>query len=206
MQNKPDTIWEVLQNGSERAQKTAEVVMKDVRAVTGLSRDLSAIHIPKNLPPAERAEEARDLSDYREWSGLEPASLSRNITELWRRQILSPEIVLKQDSGEMWITHNKRRVCVSAASKDTSLNHWRFGVQPKSYEILALLCLDEAWKLHDFIVPQKLYLSVWVAAKKQAGKGLIFLEVEKRDGRYFLRIGSSDSIEITDTERNYAIL
>ena len=204
--NKPDTIWEVLQNGSERAQKTAEVVMKEVRAVTGLSRDLSSIHIPKNLPAAERAEESRDLSAYQEWRGLEPAALSRNIGELWRRKILPSEIALKQDSGEMWLTYNKRRVCVSAAFKERNINHWRFAVQAKSYEILALLCWDDAWQLHDFIVPQKQYLADWVIAKKQAGKGPLWLEVRKHAGHFHLRIGSSENwIDITDNERNYAI-
>jgi tryptophanyl-tRNA synthetase len=207
LEDKADTVWEVLRVGSERAQRTAEVVMKEVRAVTGLSRDLSGIHIAKSLPPEEQAEDARDLSSFSDWVGLPPAVLTRNIGDLWRRQILSPEIALKQDSGEMWLTQNKRRVCVAAAYRESTLNHWRFGVQPKSYEILVLLCWDEAKQLHDFVVPQKLYLTYWVAAKKQAGKGLLFLEVRKHEGRFLLRIGSSDdSIDITETERQYGIL
>jgi tryptophanyl-tRNA synthetase len=207
LEDKAETVWEVLRIGSERAQKTAEVVMKEVRAVTGLSRDLSGIHVAKSLPPDEQAEDARDLSSYSDWIALEPALLTRNIGELWRRQILSPEVALKQDSPEMWLTQNKRRVCVTAAYKEPSLNHWRFGIQPKSYEILVLLCWDEARQLHDFVVPQKLYIAHWVAAKKQAGKGLLFLEVRKHEGRFLLRIGSSEeSIDITETERQYAIL
>jgi hypothetical protein len=107
----------------------------------------------------------------------------------------------------MWLTHNKRRVGVAAAYKDSASGHWRFGFQPKSYEILALLCLDETGQLHDFLVPQKLYLTSWVTAKKQAGKGLLWLEVRKHEGRFLLRIGSSDeSIDITEMERQYATL
>jgi len=207
LEDKADTVWEVLQNGSQRAQQAAEITMKDVRAVTGLSRDLSGIHIARSLPPEEQAEDARDLSSYSDWVGLPPAVLTRNISELWRRQIVSPEIALKQDSGERWLTQNKRRVCVTAAYRESILNHWRFGVQPKSYEILVLLCWDDAKQLHDFVVPQKLYIAYWVAAKKQAGKGPLFLEVRKHEGRYLLRIDSStDSIDITQTERQYAIL
>jgi tryptophanyl-tRNA synthetase len=207
LENKPDTIWEVLENGSQRAQQAAESVMKDVRAVMGLSRNLSGINIAKNLPPEERAEDVRDLSTYKDWMGLAQTVLTRNVSELWRRQILPPQIPLKQDSGEMWLTQNNRRVCIAASYIDLNLNHWRLGVQPKSYEILILLCLDEAHQLYDFIVPQKLYLAFWVAAKKQAGKGLVWLEVRKHESRFLLRIGSSDdSIDITDTEREYGIL
>ncbi len=207
LEDKADTVWEVLQNGAKRAQQAAEVVMADVRAVTGLSRDLSGIHVSKSLPPEEQARDARDFSRYSDWVGLAPAVLTRNVSDLWRHQVLSPEIVLTQDSGEMWLTHNKRRVGVAAAYIDSALNHWRFGFQPKSYEILALLCLDETGQLHDFLVPQKLYLTPWVTAKKQAGKGLLWLEVRRHEGRFLLRIGSSDeSIDITETERQYAIL
>jgi tryptophanyl-tRNA synthetase len=207
LENKPDTIWEVLHNGSQRAQLAAESVMKDVRAVMGLSRDLSGVRTAKSISPEEKADDVRDLSSFSDWAGLEPAVLTRNISEVWRRQILSPEIVLKQDSGEMWLTLNKRRVCVSAAAKVINLDQWRFAVQAKSYEILALLCWDGDGKLHDFIVPQKLYLTDWVAAKKEVGKGMIGLEVRKHEGRFLLRIGSSqESIDITDTERNYATL
>ncbi len=207
LENKPDTIWEVLHNGSQRAQLAAESVMKDVRAVMGLSRDLSGIQIAKSLPPEQKEDDVRDLSSFNDWVGLEPAVLTRNVTELWRRQILPSEIVLKHDSGEMWLTLNKRRVCVSAATKVITLDQWRFAVQAKSYEILALLCWDDDGKLHDFIVPQKLYLVDWVAAKREVGKGMIGLEVRKHEGRFLLRIGSSQaSIDITGTERNYATL
>jgi tryptophanyl-tRNA synthetase len=207
LEDKAETVWEVLRVGSDRAQKAAETTMAQVRAATGLSRDLSGVHIAKALPPEQQAADARDLSAYADWVGLAPAVFTRNVTELWRRQIVSPEIALKQDSGEMWLTQNNRRVCVAAASLDQTLHLWRFGVQPKSYEILVLLCMDEAGQLHDFVVPQKLYLSDWVAAKKQAGKGPMWLEVRQHESQYYLRVGDSDvNIDITAMERQYGIL
>lgn len=206
LENKADTVWEVLENGSARARASAEVVMKELRAVMGLSRDLSGIHIAKSLPPGEQAEDARNLSAYSDWTGLDPAVLTRNVGQLWRQQILPPEVALKPDSAEMWLTANNRRVCIAASYWETHLMHWRFGVQPKSYEVLIPLCWDEDNQLHDFVIPQKLYLSTWVIEKKKA-KGPLWLEIRRHEDRFLLRIGTSDeSIDITATERNYAIL
>jgi tryptophanyl-tRNA synthetase len=207
LEDKADTVWEVLRNGSDRAQKSAEITMKEIRAVTGLSRDLSGIHIAKSLPPEEQAEDARDLSAYSDWTGLEPAVLTRNLSELWRRQILPPEIPLKPESGEMWLTQNNRRVCVAASYRAPALDHWLFGVQPKSYEVLIPLCWDENNQLHDFVIPQKLYLAQWVIAKKAAGKGKVFFRIQHLNGQFLLYIGDATSpIDITETERAYGIL
>lgn len=210
LEDKAETVWEVLRVGSERAQKTAEVVMKEVRAVTGLSRDLSGIHVAKSLPPEEQAEDARNLSAYREWRGLDPAIVAQNLRRVWRKQVLSPEVSLKpetSDAGEMWLTVNNRRACVTAAFQNGSDTAWRFSVKPKSYEILILLCWSEDDRLHDFVVPQKMYLGPWVAAKKNAGKNPVTFSVEQSDGRYLLHIvHAPQPIDITETERAYAIL
>lgn len=210
LENKPDTVWEVLQNGSQRAQKAAESVMKDVRAVTGLSRDLSAVHIPKQYSPEEREDQSRDLSGYREWRGLEPAILAQNLRQLWRKQVLSSEIALKPeatDAGEMWLTLNNRRACVTAAVQNGADTAWLFAVKPKAYEILILLCWGADDRLHDFVVPQKMYLAPWVAAKKAAGKDPLTFSVEQVEGKFLLNIARANQpIDITETERNYATL
>jgi len=210
LESKPDIIWDVLRNGSQRAQQTAEVTMKEVRAVTGLSRDLSGIHISKNLTPQEREEDVRDLSAYREWRGLEPAILAQNVRRLWRKKVLTPEVALKPedtDAGEMWLTLNNRRVCVTAAVQNGPDTAWMFAVKPKAYEVLIPLCWGADDRLHDFVVPQKLYLAPWVAAKKAAGKQPVTFSVEHSNGRYLLHIAhASQPIDITETERKYAIL
>jgi len=208
--NKPDTVWEVLQNGSQRAQLAAESVMKDVRAVMGLSRDLSSVKVAKLLPPEERAEDARNLSDYRDWRGLEPAILAQNLRGLWRNRILSAEVSLKPetaDAGEMWLTLNNRRVCVTAAFQSGEEPTWLFAVKPKAYEVLIPLCWGNDDRLHDFVVPQKMYLEPWIIAKKAAGKEALTFSVTENEGHFFLHIANAEKgIDITETERNYAIL
>jgi len=210
LENKAATVWEVLENGVERARKAADVVMKDVRAVTGLSRDLSAIHIPTEHFSKEREEDARDLSAFRDWHGLEPAILAQNLRQLWRKKVLSGEVALKPedtDAGEMWLTLNNRRVCVAAAIQNGNDEAWLFAVKPKTYEVLVLLCWGQNDRLHDFIVPQKLYLAPCVAAKKSAGKGPVTFSVAHVNGRFLLHIAhASQPIDITETERAYGIL
>ena len=208
LEDKADTVWEVLQNGAQRAQQTAEVVMKDVRAVTGLSRDLSAIYVPKNLPPEERAEDARDLASYREWVELDSGAFAQKLRQLWRKKVLSSEVALKpetSDANEMWLTLNNRRVCVTAAFQNGTDTAWIFSVKPKTYEVMILLCWTEDNHLHDFIVPQKMYLGQWVTAKKLAGKEPVSFSVEQTDGRFLLHL-SNQPIDITETERQYGIL
>jgi tryptophanyl-tRNA synthetase len=206
LEDKADIVWEVLENGSERARQAAEVTMKEVRAVTGLSRNLSGIHIHKSLPPAEQAADARNLSAFSDWAGLAPAVLTANLSQLWRRQILPPEVQLKPDAGDMWLTPNNRRVCVTAAFFDQDFQAWIFSVKPKSYEIFILLCWGADLRVHDFVIPQKLYLGLWVAARKSGGKSDVTLHVKLENGRYLLYISSlTPAIDITDTERGYGI-
>ena len=215
LEAKPDTVWEVLQNGSQRAQRSAEVVMKEVRAATGLSRDLSAVHLPREMSYEKRAEKSRDLSNYSNWKGLEPQALSPNIREVWRAQILPSETQLKPDKSEpeMWLTQNGRRVCVAVAEWSDTFKEWTFSVKPKSYEVLCLICLDDDFKVRDFVIPQKLYLSEWTAAKKLSGKMAIVAKVALDvNGQPYLTFQASampepsSPISIAETERAYGIL
>ena len=206
LEQKPDTIWEVLENGSRRAESTATGIMKELRAATGLSRDLSGIRPGRS--PLHKAEvrDSRFLSEYRDWLSLQPAVLSRNLREVWRKDILPTEIQLKPESEGIWLTHNKRRVCVAAAGQNGIDEAWIFAVKAKSYEVLVLLCWDNDLRIHDFVVPQKLYLGPWILAKKLAGKNDLVFSVEHRQGQYLMHIPHADPIDITGTEQAYGIL
>jgi tryptophanyl-tRNA synthetase len=204
--DKPEVIWQVLENGSERARKTAEITMKQVRAVTGLSRDLSGINIQPALPPEEAAEDARLLKDKSDWRALEPAPLAARLREVWRAQILSPEIQIKPESDDLWLALNGRRVLVAGASQGEAGDAWQFSAKPKSYEVLVLLCWGADMRVHDFVVPQKLYIAAWTAAKKAAGKNPVSFSVETAGQQYLLRIAqNAEPIDITATERAYEI-
>jgi tryptophanyl-tRNA synthetase len=208
LENKPDTIWEVLENGSRRAEATALVAMKDIRGVTGLSRDMSGIRTRRPGDTyGDRPVDPRDLSRYHEWKGLAPNVLSRNLRDLWRRDIVPSETMLKPDSEGVFLTVNNRRVLVAAAQQNGLDQAWLFAAKPKSYEVLVLLCWGEDLAIRDFVVPQKLYLAPWVAAKKTAGKGDITFSVEQSGDRFLLHIAhAAEPIDITSTARGYGIL
>ena len=213
LEDKASTVWEVLQNGSQRAQQAAEEVMRDVRAVTGLSRDLSGIRveasIPSTSPSTSKTRDAHDLSHLDAWWGTEPNVMTRNLRTVWRQDIAGSRVALKPDAEGVWITRNNRRVYVAAAREELdefNRRIWRFSVKPKSYEVLVLLCWDQARILHDFIVPQKLFLNYWTEAKRNAGKSNIQFEVGLQNGRYLMAFDQVQAFDITDTEASYAVI
>jgi tryptophanyl-tRNA synthetase len=206
LENRPDTIWEVLENGSRRAETTANIVMRELRSVTGLSRDMSGIRAGRSPLHPEILNDFRDLSAHRDWVGIEPSVLSRNLREIWRRDILPTETLLKPESESVWLTHNNRRVAVAAAMQNGTDEAWIFALKAKSYEVLVLLCWDSALRIHDFVIPQKMYLTPWVAAKKAAGKNDLVFSVTHKEGQYWMHLPHAEPIDITGTEQAYGIL
>ncbi len=135
----------------------------------------------------EAAKNARDLTEFSAWWNLAPVLLTRNLREHWRKAIVPVDAALKQDTEEVWLTRNNRRVFVTAATQSTGRQSWEFFVKPKSYEVLVLLCWSEDFTIHDFVVPQKLYVAPWTAAKKASGKNDIHFRVDRIEGRYKLQ-------------------
>jgi tryptophanyl-tRNA synthetase len=201
----PDQVWDALEEGAARASVRAEQTMQEVRAVTGLSRDRSGVRIAR--PSGHEAvQDLRDLKGFKDWWNLAPAFLIRNLREHWRKGVVPVDAALKQDTEGVWLTRNNRRVFVAAAPQSPGKTSWEFSVKPKSYEILVLLCWGEDFFLHDFVVPQKLYLVPWTAAKKASGKDDIHFGVERIDDRYMLQLPNSPPIDITETEASYGII
>jgi tryptophanyl-tRNA synthetase len=155
---------------------------------------------------AQDAQQARDLTTFKDWWSLDTPILVRNLRETWKKDILPAGTALKQDAEGVWITQNSQRIFVTAATQNDNDEAWEFSVKPKSYEILVLLCWDSSYSLHDFVVPQKLYLGPWVTAKKRAGKENIKFSVVRENGRYLLFLPDFDGIDITETEENYKII
>ncbi|HEY0161871.1 MAG TPA: hypothetical protein VGB69_04270, partial [Edaphobacter sp.] len=124
----------------------------------------------------------------------------------WKKEILPSDRVLKPDAEGVWITRNNQRMYVAVATESGAGKTWTFSVKPKSYEMLVLLCWDKSFVLRDFVVPQKLFLAQWVAAKKRAGKENIVFSVSREEGRFLLNLPESAGIDITDTEANYTII
>lgn len=206
LEEAPDRVWEILEVGTARATRRAEETMREIRSVTGLSRDRSGVRIvtPKHGAGSER--NVRDLTVMRAWWHLDPAIMLTNIRELWRADIVPTETALKKDTEGVWLTRNSRRVFVAAATESETGAAWNFSVKPKSYEIIVLLCWGRDFLMHDFVVPQKLYVAQWTVAKKAAGKENIVFSVAHEGDHYFLQLPGSEAIDITATISDYAIL
>jgi tryptophanyl-tRNA synthetase len=205
----PDRVWKALDEGASRASVRAEQTMKEVREVTGLSRDRSGVRFAGSPRNPASAKDLRNLEEFKDWWSFEPALLNQNLREYWRKSIVPVDAALKQDSSEgVWLTRNNRRVFVAVATQNGSDEAWTFTVKPKSYEILVLLCWDQKFLIHDFVIPQKLYLSQWITAKKRAEqeKKQMTFSVALKDGRYILWLGPVDGIDITETEASYGII
>jgi tryptophanyl-tRNA synthetase len=198
-------VWEILDDGAARAAKRAEQTMEQVRAVTGLSRDRSGVRIDRPFRTSD-AKAVRDLSSFKDWWSLDAPVLARNLRERWRLDLLPSGKVLKPDSDGVWVTQKGQRILVAVATQSGSETAWTFSAKPKSYEMLVLLCWDEKYHLHDFVVPPKLLLGPWIAAKKQAGKSSINFSVEKVEDRYLLHLTNPPAIDITATESDYSVI
>ncbi|GGA68383.1 hypothetical protein GCM10011507_19870 [Edaphobacter acidisoli] len=206
LEDNPNKVWEVLYLGRIEAEKRAEQTMQAVRAVTGLSRDRSGVRLERAASSVQDAEDARNLSSFKHWWDSPAPLLSRNLRELWKRDLVPTGTPLKPDADGVWITQNNRRIFVATATQSNGNESWNFSVKPKSYEMLVLLCWGSDYRLRDFVVPQKLYLAQWVAAKKQAGKNNIEFSVKHEGGKYVLNLPGASGIDVTATEAGYQIL
>jgi tryptophanyl-tRNA synthetase len=206
LEENPDRVWEILEAGGLRAAARAEQTMLQVRSVTGVSRDRSGVRVARFAGSSESVAEPRNLTNFKDWWNLEEPILIRNLREYWRKTIVPIHSDLKQDTEGVWLTSNNRRVFVSAATQTPGKDAWSFSVKPKSYEVLVLLCWTKDLMIHDFVIPQKLYVAPWTAAKKASGKSNINFGVECINGRFKLQIPNSDPIDITETEASYSII
>lgn len=206
LEDNPEKVWEVLYLGAVQAAKRAEQTMQAVRAVTGLSRDRSGVRLERADTRVEDVASARNLASFKHWWDAPAPVLARHLRELWKKDLVPAGTPLKADAEGVWITQNGRRVFVAVAKQDDGAESWSFSVKPKSYEMLVLLCWGKDYRVRDFVVPQKLYLGPWVAAKKQAGKNNIEFSVAREGGSYVLRLPGAAGIDVTATEAGYQII
>jgi len=201
----PDEVWRILDNGAARAAARAERTMRDIRAVTGLSRDRSGVRAAAS---ADSQPNLHDLTAHKDWWFLDPTFLLKELRDHWLKAIVPSDVALKHGDDGVMLTQNQRRVFLAASTQQPGEACWSFSVKPKSYEIIVLLCWNATFHLHDFVIPQKLYVAPWTTAKKAAGKGSLDFKVALEDGRYTLHLPLADpsGIDITETEAGYKIL
>ena len=106
---------------------------------------------------------------------------------------------MTQDSDRVFVTGNQKRVFVTTSrERDNSVGLWGFEAKPKSYELLALLCWDKEFRLHDFIVPQILYQVPWIAFKKAHRNETLIFWIRRSESHYFLELPAAEPIDITE--------
>ena len=204
LEQNPDRVWDVLDAGTRRASATAEITLTSLRAVTGLSRNRSGVRSYRTYK--SDPEQVRDLTQFSDWWPLNPLTLNRNLRELWAKSIRPLTVEVKPAGDGVWTTRINQRVFVAAAIEDQSLASWTFSIKPKSYEVVVLLCWRADFRLLDFVLPQKLYVAPWTAAKKAAGKHDMVFTVTREGDAYFLNLPGAPPIDLTATEAAYKII
>jgi tryptophanyl-tRNA synthetase len=204
LENTPDTVWDILEDGAKRASARAEKTMAEVREVTGLSRNRPVTSMQKRAYSASESSRAgHDLSAQLALWDQEPTIRSKNLQQYWLANLVPTDIRLTQDSDRVFVTWKKKRVYVTT-SRENLDGRWGFEAKPKSYELLALLCWDRERRLHDFIVPQIAYQGPWTSFKKAHKNEDLIFWVRQTDSRYFLELPEAQPIDITDYRGQYA--
>jgi tryptophanyl-tRNA synthetase len=205
LEENPDEVWSILDSGAKRASARAEQTMEHVRSVMGLSRAR-----PVRPPTSKRAYSAsssgrsgHDLAMHSDWWDMEQSVRARNMRDYWLSQILPFDINLTQDSDRVFITQKKKRVYVTT-SRENNAEEWGFESKLKTYEVMALLCWDHSFRIHDFIVPQTVYQSAWNDLKKKSPKDMEIVFWVKRSGdQFYLELPNAKPVEITAYRGDY---
>ncbi len=215
-----EKIWEQLRSDSlDKAAKRAEATMISVRAVFGLSHNLGFTRRPFLATPEEQ-DRIRDLSAYADWWNLPKDQRAKALRDYWRDKLIPYDIPLSQESNrifstiereleEPFLAAKKKRVFVTTARDVNQADKWEFEIPARSYEIWTLLCWRSSDKrLHDFVVPQKVFLSEFSLAKRSMKKEeKIQVSILRTEGnRFFLSIAGKTGKDITVFEHDYESL
>ena len=205
LEENPDEVWSILENGAKRASARAEQTMEHVRSVMGLSRTR-----PVRPQASKRAYTAsaggrlgHDLTMHSDWWEMEQSVRARNMRDYWLSEILPFDVNLTQDSDRIFINRKRKRIYVTT-SRENRPDMWGFDSKLKTYEVMALLCWDSLFRLHDFIVPQIVYQGAWNALKKKSPKDVeVVFWVRRSAGQFYLELPGAEQIDITAYRGDY---
>jgi len=207
LEQKPDYVADLLSAGAAKARAASEETMRIVRDAVGYGGDLHGVRISAPAYLSSAAPTAHDLREHEDWWTIEEDNLrSRLIREWWFKEVLPTDITLREDSPRVYVTKHNKRVYVTTSRADKS-GSYDFEAKPKSYDLLCLMCWDVDRMMRIFVVPQKLYVQEWTAAKKQAGKEMMKFFVLQEEDHFFLRIAPSQAqVDITEYLSSYDLL
>jgi tryptophanyl-tRNA synthetase len=204
LEKNPDEVWSTLENGAKRAAARAEQTMEQVRSVMGLSRarPVKVASAKRAYTASESIRSGHDLAGHSDWWDMEQSVRARNLREHWLSEILPFELKLTQDSDRVFVTSKKKRIYVTTSREDHA-DAWGFEAKPKTYEVLALLCWDHTFRLHDFIVPQIVYQAPWNSYKKAHKNVDLTFWIKRVEERFFLELPEAEPIDITAYRGDY---
>jgi tryptophanyl-tRNA synthetase len=196
-------VFKVLDEGAERARCCAEETMSAVRKAMKLSRVLVGAQVESSLDRGFRDAGFPPLHDLKALSQYwdDDARRPQVLRSYWLDKIVPRDIALNKDSDRVFVTATKKRVYVTT-SHEVRPGTWNFNAKAKSYEMLVLLCWDREFLLHDFIVPQKVYVQAWSRLKKLDKSADIHFVVSRSETTYMFEL-DGESHEITRFRGNY---
>jgi tryptophanyl-tRNA synthetase len=215
-----EDVWQQLRDDSlNKAAARAEETMISVRAIFDLSRELGPQRRHHLVTP-EIQLNLRDLSAHADWWNLASEERSKLLRDYWKNNLIPYDIPLSQESNrifstldreleEPFLAAKKKRVFVTTARDVNQADKWEFEIPGRSYEIWTLLCWRNSDKrLHDFVVPQKVFLSDFSLVKKSIKKeAKIPASILRTEGNhFFLSIAGKTGKDITAFERDYELL
>jgi tryptophanyl-tRNA synthetase len=192
----PEQLQQIIQEGAKKATRAAEATMTLAREAIGLLRidavakvaaeqvvESSRLRVPEAIVSAETDDERWTLRTT-EW--LERVSKSHP---------------LKRDRLRTFITRRGRKVGVHTASEHGG--EWKFRLQDRPVNVLALIAQDKDRYLHDYILPPKVVQDNWKKFTRNGEQ----VEITIRQGSNGAALVLSGSeTPIREYEGNYAAL
>lgn len=191
LEKQPELVWDILEAGAVKARTRAQQTMVQVRDVTGLSRTRRPIPIAQYRSIQGLTYTApHDMQAQQEWWDIGRQFRERNIRDHWRSVLLPNDVRLAAEADRMYITDGGKRVLVCVGREDPA-GWWDLRSKVKSCEVLVLLCWDAKFQLHDFVIPQAVFVAPWTAQKKLYKKDEMIFSVKAVEDRFELIIGGA---------------
>jgi len=202
LEETPEQVWNILDEGAKRATARAEQTMSAVREVTGLSRTRRPVPSARQMGMTGLAySEAHDWTAQKDWWEIGREFRERNLRDHWRSTVVPSGIGLKYDADRIFLTRGGKRVLVVAAREDPQ-ERWTFHSKVKTCEVMVLLCWDSTFQLQDFVVPQAVFVAPWTKQKKMYKKEEMVFRVDFENDQYWLVL-PDQRIDITTYRGQY---
>lgn len=195
LEQQPERLKQIIQEGDEKACRAAEDTMAAARDAVGLL-DLSSV---KRLATEEAADAALRVSESIIHAKSDDERWQIRATP-WLERI-SKTHRLEKDRPRTFITPRGRKVGVHTASEQGGV--WKFRLKDRPLNVLVLLAQDKNRYLHDFVLPPKLISEHWKQFEREGGDVVIMI---KRDGAKVSLLFDGNDLPIEQYQGNYAEL